>query len=456
MAIKKASYNLNLNLPESSQKTDELAAQALLANLLNPQAQSQEMPPEQQPQEPIQRFGLPAPSQFDPSKYPEMPAFTPFSETEQGRGVIEELSKRRQQAVEKQQEEMNAAKLQLQDYLSKQKSVDFLPLAALVDTWTGSNMARYFKDDQDKNKELALALQQELLKYGQAGVTAETQALQDRLGLGSEESKQLQQLAQNKYEADLRAKAALDNAQLDAATRLRVADDARKAAMELEKFRQSEAYRRALLRKGERASTEARQQRSEDRQTAFKLVDSPEFKSENSRLKLLGILDDYEKAVREIGLKVKPSEAKTKLQNIYQRFVSSQKEADNLGALTGSDLAIVWGQMPDATSLLYYGESFIGGGGEKGILNSISRARNEIERDHRIASEKLRTGFGGLSPDADKRIDKFDENFNRTFKKLQAPSELPKIGTQPPETKPATLEQKKAYLEELKKKKLGK
>ena len=455
MATNRSKYNLGLNVTNTDSDMERIGAEALLSNLFNMQTQGQGMPTQTAaPQlEPIKNINLQTSSSFNPNQYPQMPSFTPFSQTEEGRKIIDELSQRRQQAVEKQQEEMNAAKLQLQDYLSKEKSMDLLPIAALVDTWTGSNMAKYFKDEQDKNKELALALQQEILKYGQAGVGAENQALQDRLNLGADESKQLQQLAQNKYEADLRAKAALDNAQLDAKTKLQAAEDARRAARDLEEYRWRMRKEIEGMRQRNRGDTEARQQRSEDRQIAFKLSDNENYKSENSRLKLLGLLDDYEKAVRQHGLSVLPGDAKTKLQGIYQRFVSAQKEADNLGALTGSDLKIVWGQMPDATSILYAGESFLGGAGATGILNAIQRAKNEIERDHNISLEKLRTSFGGLSPDADQRIDRFDQNFKRTMNKLQKPEDLPKIGTQAPEVKPLTREQK---IEAVKKKMEGK
>jgi len=428
MAINTSKLNLGLTLPQYDQELENIGAQRVLLDLMQqPGAQDQAL------QQPTMFQQAP----FDPSKYPELPQFTPFSQTEQGKNIIDELSQRRQQAVERQQEEMNAAKLQLQDYLSKEKSMDLLPIAALVDTWSGSNMAKYFKDEQDKNKELALALQQEVLKYGQAGVASESQALQDRLGLGSDESKQLQQLSQNKYEADLRAKAALDNAQLDARTKLQAAEEARKAARELEEYRWKMRKEIEAMKQRNKGSTEARQQRAEDRQVAFKLTDNENYKSENARLKLLGLLDEYEKAVQASGITVKPGEAKTKLNSIYQRFVSAQKEADNLGALTGSDLKIVWGQMPDATSLLYAGESWLGGAGEQGIYNAIQRARNEIERDHNISLEKLRTSFGGLSSDVDQRIDRFDKNFKRTYNKLQKPEDLPKVGTQAPETIPA-------------------
>lgn len=466
MAINKPNYNLGLTLPNNDPEMENIGAQALLSNLLKLQTQpasplGQAQPgqsqapgvPSAQP-EPMRQFGLPSPGPFDPSKYPELPSFTPFSQTDQGRKVIDELSQRRQQAVDKQQEEMNAAKIQLQDYLTKEKAMDLLPIAALVDTWTGSNMAKYFKDEQDKNKELAFGLQQELLKYGQAGVGSETQALQDRLQLGAEETKQLQQLTQNKYEADLRAKAALDNAQLDAATRLRAAEEARKAARDLEEYRWKMRKEIEAMKQKGRQSQDEKYNRTEARQTAFKISDNPVYRTGSSRLKLLGILDDYENALRGSDLSIMPSSKKTQLEGIYQRFVSAQKEADELGALTGSDLKIVWGQVPDATSLKYALESKFGGPGKQGILDSIKRAKEAIARDHDIAVGQLKNVYSGFG--ADDVIEKFDKSFKTKYTGQYIPkaSDLPTVGKQQEVTpvKPKTLEEKEAYLKSLKEK----
>jgi hypothetical protein len=456
MAYQNKPISLGLNTPNYENDLERIAAERMLADGF----MGQNMPYGSAPVEVPQQSAVPAMTPYTIPNInlpqfnaPEAPVYTPYSDTEQGRQLIDELSKKRMEAEERQREQMNQAQVQLQDYLSKQQSVDLLPMAALVDTWTGSNMARYFKDEKDVNRELALELQKELLKYGNLGIASEAEYLKDRLGAGTYESKIGAQLSQEKYEADLRARQSLYDTNLDTAAKLKIADDARKAGEALERFKQSEAYKRAQLRTGRQRAGEARQERSEDRQVAFKLTDNENYKSENTRLKLLGLLDEYEKEVQANGITVKPGEAKTKLNSIYQRFVSAQKEADNLGALTGSDLKIVWGQMPDATSLLYAGESYLGGAGTQGIFNAIQRARNEIERDHNISLEKLRTSFGGLSSDVDQRIDRFDKNFKSTYSKLQKPEDLPKVGTQAPEVKPLTREQK---IEAVKRKMEGK
>ena len=131
--------------------------------------------------------------------------------------------------------------------------------------------------------------------------------------------------------------------------------------------------------------------------------------------------------------------------SIYQRFVSAQKEADELGALTGSDLKIVWGQVPDATSLRYAIESKFGGGGKQGILDAIQRAKSAVARDHEIAVSQLQNAYSGFG--ADDVISKFDKTFKERYsgKYIQKPSDLPKVGTQPSDTSKTQGVVKKIY-----------
>lgn len=458
MAYQNKPISLGLNIPSYENDLQRIAAERMFTDGFTGQNIPYGSDPVEMPQAPalpamtpytIPNINLP---QFNA---PEAPVYTPYSETEQGKQLIDELSKRRMEAEERQREQMNQAQLQLQDYLSKQQALDVLPIAALVDTWTGSNMARYFKDEKDVNRELALELQKELLKYGQQGVTSEAEYLKDRLGAGTDEAKIGAQLAQAKYEADLRARQSLYDTNLDTASKLKIADDARKAAEALEKFKQSEAYKRAQLRAGKQGASEARQERQFKLSVAEKVGNNKLFQAGPNRLKMLDILDKYENAIKDLDelrlaagptLDPKLQQRKTEIERIYGTYTSLQKEVDELGALTGSDIGIIWSQMPNATDWWYAGKSAMSGGGKKGILSAIRQTREKLLQDHDIGIQQLKDTYQDV-PEAMEAIDRQNKTVRSKLEKSF------KLGTQPPEVmeaKPKTLEEKKAYLEQLK------
>lgn len=466
MAIQKKPISLGLNIPSYENDLQRIAAERMFTDgLIGPNVGAVPQPQVEMPQAPalpamtpytIPNINLP---QFNA---PEAPVYTPYSETEQGRQLIDELSKRRMEAEERQREQMNQAQVQLQDYLSKQQALDLLPVAALVDTWTGSNMARYFKDEKDVNRELALELQKELLKYGQQGITSEAEYLKDRLGAGTDEAKIGAQLAQAKYEADLRARQSLYDTNIDTAAKLKIAEEARKAAEALEKFKQSEAFKRAQLRAGRQGAAEARQEKKDRQQAMFKLESVPEYRLAPKRENLLNVLNAYENALRSVDdITSIPGPKATMLSNAYNAYKIAQKEADNLGALTGPDVGIITGQVPDATSVAVNltdaarkGLATLGlaqkSSAKQEILDSIERARQKILESHETSINYLRNTL----PDEEfvEPINRVDSAFKSKLRPSRSSSQ-PKIGAQPPEvmeSKPKTLEEKKAYLEQLK------
>lgn len=439
MAYPNKPIGFGLNIPRYDSDLQRIAAERMFADgLIGPNVGVQSQEQANTPQPPalpamapytIPNINLP---QFNA---PEAPVYTPYSETEQGKKLIEELSKKRQEAEARQQEQINQAQIQLQDYLSKQKAMDLLPLAALTDTWTGSNMARYFKDEQDKNREIALELQKDLLKYGQQGITNEAEYIKDRLGAGTDEAKIGAVLAQNKYEADLKARQALYDTNLDTAAKLAIADEARKANKALEEFKAKNKLELEKIKAGKKNSTEARQERQFKLSVAEKVGSNKLFQAGPNRLKMLDILDKYENAVKDLDerrlavgptLDPKLQERKTEIGRIYGAYTSLQKEVDELGALTGSDIGIIWSQMPNATDWWYAGKSAMSGGGKKGILDAIRKTKEKLLQDHDIGIQQLKDTYQDV-PEAMDAIDRQNKTVRSKLEKSF------KLGTQPPE-----------------------
>lgn len=416
----------NLNLPPLPNYDNELAMIGVeqLANLRQPAGQ------------PVSQFTAEVPGIKIPQfEIPPAPSYTPYSQTEEGKKVIEELTKKKQEAEERQQAEMNAARMQLQDYLGKQKAISYLPIAALVDTWTGSNLAKYYKDDEDQSKQMAMELQKELLKYGNLGVENQLDALKNQLGLGSEEARTGANLARQAYDAELRAKQAMFDTTVDAATKLKAAEEARKANKDLEEFKAKNKLELEKIKAGKKSSTEARQEKQFKLSVAEKVGNNKLFQSGPNRLKMFDILDKYENAVKDLDeirlaagptLDPKLQERKTEIGRIYGAYTSLQKEVDELGALTGSDIGIIWSQMPNATDWWYAGKSAMSGGGKKGILAAIRQTKEKLLQDHDIGIQQLKDTYQDV-PEAMDAIDRQNKTVRSKLEKSL------KLGTQPPE-----------------------
>lgn len=388
---------------------------------------------------------------YDPYSY------TPFRETPQGKSLIEALGAEALKAKQARDEEMNRTRMQLQDYLTKQEGPNFLPVAALVDTWTGSNMARYFKEDQDKTKEIAAALQGELLKYSNDAVRGEQENLRAQLEQGGLDSRFGANIAGENYRSMISNDAEVIKA-MEAAKNRAILEQQRRDWEEKKLGIMEEGKnRRAKLGAEKRSGDEERRARTEERAVSHEIANSEEFKSLTPRMRLLNILDEYEQAVHDAGgYQFIPGELKSRLSSIYNRFAVLQKEADNLGALTKSDLGLVWSQIPDATSAGHAISSAAGLGGEKVIFNGIDRARQELIRDHDLAYKMLTTGRGNLSQTGDKRIEEFNKTFkDAATKSLENSNKIrsKQIGSQSAPDKPdlskMTLEEKRAYLRRL-------
>lgn len=439
MAQVNGKYGLNVNMPDMSTDMERIAADRLMMNQLLQQQQAAQS----QGQLPY-KVNLPQ-LNVNPYDIPAAPKFVPFSQSEEGKKVIEELTQKKADAELRQQKEMDAAREQLQEYLNKEKSLDLLPMAALADAWTGSNMARYFKDEKDINRQLALELQKELMKYGQAGVDTEADALTTKLKLGADEAQAESLLARQAYEAELRAKQAMFDTNIDAATRLKLAQDAKAANEELEKLRQKNRLELERLRQKGRVSDEGRQARAESRQIAKDLNSDQHYKAIPMRIKLLAIVDKYEKAVQELDSKklaVAWGPTRTKLEGIYNEYSPAQKDANQLGALTGSDLGLIWGQMPDATSLMYALQHASGGTGKQAILDRIKAVKDALMKDQELGKQFLYNSYRNI-PEAVDSIEKQDQLFKSKMNmytegqnKQQSPQTQGQGQQQNPKTKP--------------------
>jgi hypothetical protein len=114
--------------------------------------------------------------------------------------VLQELEKSYLESVQNQRAQIEEARTRLQQTQKGPSKLDISPLAALVDTWTGSNLAQYYKRPESKQKVMA-ELEQALLKSQGQLTETQRQAVKDRMYAQA----QLEQIAATK-EARLAAR----------------------------------------------------------------------------------------------------------------------------------------------------------------------------------------------------------------------------------------------------------
>lgn len=292
-----------------------------------------------------QEIQKPSEPQIKDDVYPNSAlGYVPFSQSEYGQNLIDQMNQYRMNAIEKQNADIEAAKEQLKNYLNKEEKIDFSPIAALTDAWTGHNMAKYFKDDSEKNKELALELQREILKNQGNIIGSETDWAKDRMNLGYDESKTLADLLRHKYASDIQNKLGISSAEAKAEQeRLN-----RENAIELQKMKDKEAYRRALLnqKSGNTGLTPSQQFAKDQRDLDFKFKVENKY-NETVAPKMNGLvkfkkevsdLKNYLESLNSNDIPLNDTE--------YKRLASSligtyNNEKAHFGQLTGSDYQII-------------------------------------------------------------------------------------------------------------------
>jgi hypothetical protein len=308
------------------------------------QQQVMEQAPQIQPlaQEPVQPM--------QPMQQPSTQGYGYAGPTEEERQIIDRLRQQQQMALEAQAGGLKTAEQRLQEALAKPKEIDWSPLVALVDKWSGGNLMQAYQRPEDRNK-------------------------------------QIQQL----QEAVLKARGGLSDAAIRATEK------------ELESInRQKEnEYKRANLEYTREATAAAKQNRlqSKEQDRMDKLAkdigkEKPyEFVSKSNAY--VNALNTYMDLVEQYKLQPITSDSKKLLENALAEVSIKYKEAANLGALTGPDMGIIRQALPDATSLGEYVKNKAGfGTGAKGIINVLQQAKSSVKKDVDMAIGDLTTRYG--------------------------------------------------------------
>lgn len=308
------------------------------------QQQVMEQAPQIQPlaQEPVQTM--------QPMQQPSMQGYGYAGPTEEERQIIDRLRQQQQMALEAQAGGLKTAEQRLQEALAKPKEIDWSPLVALVDKWSGGNLMQAYQRPEDRNK-------------------------------------QIQQL----QEAVLKARGGLSDAAIRATEK------------ELESInRQKEnEYKRANLEYTREATAAAKQNRlqAKEQDRMDKLAkdigkEKPyEFVTRSNAY--VNALNTYINLVDQYKLQPITGDAKKLLQNAFADLAIKYKEAANLGALTGPDMGIIEQALPNATSLGEYVKKKMGfGTGADGIIKVLQQSKSSVRKDVDMAIGDLTTRYG--------------------------------------------------------------
>jgi hypothetical protein len=304
-----------------------------------------------------------------PMPQPSMQGYGYAGPTEEERQIIDRLRQQQQMALEAQAGGLKTAEQRLKEALAKPKEIDWSPLVALVDKWSGGNLMQAYQRPEDRNK-------------------------------------QIQQL----QEAVLKARGGLSDAAIRATEK------------ELESInRQKEnEYKRANLEYTREATAAAKQNRlqAKEQERMDKLAkdigkEKPyEFVSKSNAY--VNALNTYMDLVEQYKLQPITSDAKKLLENALAEVSIKYKEAANLGALTGPDMGIIRQALPDATSLGEYVKNKAGfGTGADGIMKVLQQAKSSVKKDVDMAIGDLTTRYGKRG--GQEYIEPLKRNFEQVY-----------------------------------------
>ena len=141
-----------------------------------------------------------------------------------------------------------------------------------------------------------------------------------------------------------------------------------------------------------------------DSPTGTRLVAEPGSKAETDKLTVLGNLEDalneYEATLKQYGPEIMAGEGRLALQSTYTPLLMQMKEADNLGALTGPDLELMYQTLTDPTSLT--AQLYEKTGQTGALVNQLDVIRKRVQNQRRRltgdSGKPVKTAFGAQGP----------------------------------------------------------
>jgi len=291
------------------------------------------------------------------------------TQDEEERQIIDRLRQQQQMALEAQAGGLKSAEQRLQEALAKPKEIDWSPLVALVDKWSGGNLMQAYQRPEDRNK-------------------------------------QIQQL----QEAVLKARGGLSDAAIRATEK----------ELGFLNAKEDKAYKQANLEYTREAAAAAKQNRmmAKEQERMDKIAtqigkEKPyEFVSKSNAY--VNALNTYMNLVDQYKLQPITSDAKKLLENALAEVSIKYKEAANLGALTGPDMGIIRQALPDATALGEYVKNKIGfGTGADGIMKVLQQAKSSVKKDVDMAIGDLTSRYGKRG--GQEYIDPLKRNFEQVY-----------------------------------------
>lgn len=316
--------------------------------------------------------------------------WSPYSQTPEGQATIAQYEQQQQNAIQNQQQGVQAAQNELSNYLNQEKKIDLSPIAGVIDTWTGSNLARSYQRPDKIDPRLISALQGEVLKAQGNLTEAQTQALRNRMIAGQNEANTLAQLLQSKYRIDNRPE------------------------------------------KPENTAKIARDQKNDELNVIKDITKSDEAKTIQGNTTFVKALNTYRDLVDKYGLQPVDSKEKNLLKSAYSNVKIQYKEAARLGALSGPDIGLVMEGIPDASDPRYAASSAAGlAGGAKAIIDTLDQVKNASQSEFDRSMSSLRSGFGQFG--GKDYLNKLEDNFKKASN-LSQPKEPTKATTNKPLT----------------------
>ena len=309
------------------------------------------------------------------------------------------------------QDDIRAQIAQLRGY----DQMDYRPLAALVDTWTGSKMAPSFAGPIDR--EPLIAQLNALIQKGDQHMTdADMQELKDYND--NQTRLEVAGLRGQGTGSDKATAATIANDRRVEAARLAVENRVKAAALSA-----AEAYKRAQLVAGDKAELKkvevANALAEKDTNHATGLVNSPANKELGTSTGMADNLRRYRAAVKKYGLAPTGfQEGSERLAALYEEYTSLRKDLDKLGQLTASDLAIVRKQLPNATDAGYAASKFLQGkDGKQLLLDQIDATSGVLRRQGAARIGTIRTAYGSNKnyPITIQTVDGLESTMQRAF-----------------------------------------
>jgi len=290
-------------------------------------------------------------------------------QNEEERQIIDRLRQQQQMALEAQAGGLQTAEQRLKEALAKPKEIDWSPLVALVDKWSGGNLLQAYQRPEDKDK-------------------------------------QVQQL----QEAVLKARGGLSDAAIRATEK----------ELGFLNAKEDKAYKQANLEYTREAAAAAKQNRlqAKEQDRVEKLVNNlgkdSQYKKVNSLTEYLDGVNEYIDLVKEYRLRPITDNAAMVLQSALSNLGIKYKNAAELGAITGPDWKIITGAIPDATSMSQsiYAKTGLTSGADS-IINVMQKEKARAKKAGDLSLDDLSTRYKKLN--ADEYIQPLSERFNKAY-----------------------------------------